>query len=93
MIYSEIPVYWNVRTTEQPQAHNKKEAKMNATLEEQIETLKASARGYMMMAMVLKEAGYEDSMKAYLKSEVECTVMALELEAQLEELNSYMMAA
>lgn len=62
-------------------------------MEEQIEILKASARGYMMLAMALREAGYEESCEAHLKSEVECFVMALELEEQLFELNSYMMAA
>ena len=62
-------------------------------MEDQIEILKASARGYMMMAMAMREAGYEESCKAYLKSEVRCFSMALELEEKLEELNSYMMAA
>jgi len=62
-------------------------------MEDQIETLKAAARGYMMMAMAMKEAGYEESCKAYLKSELECFTMALEMEEQLEEINSYMMAA
>ena len=62
-------------------------------MEDQIEVLKAAARGYMMMAMAMKEAGYEESCKAYLKSEVACFAQALEIEEKLMELNSYMMAA
>lgn len=64
----------------------------DATLEEQIEILKAAARGYVLMAIIMKEAGYEDSFKACLKSEVECFSMALELEETLQELNSCMAA-
>ena len=66
---------------------------MNVKLEEQIEVLKASARGYMFMAMALRKTDYEDSIKTYLKEEVVCFAMALELEEQLEELNNYTMAA
>ena len=65
---------------------------MNSTLEEQIKTLKAAAEAYTVMAMAMKEAGYEDSCKAYLKSEVECFSKALELEEILYELNSCMAA-
>lgn len=64
-----------------------------ATMEEKIETLKAAARGYMMMAMAMDKAGYPDSRDMYFRSEVKCTALALELEEQLFELESYMMAA
>ena len=64
---------------------------MSVTLEEQIEILKASARGYMMMALALENAGYDAG--HYFREEIKCFEMALELEVQLEELNNYMMAA
>jgi hypothetical protein len=64
-----------------------------ANMLEQVLTLKAAARGYMMMAMVMREAGYEESCKAYLKSEAKCFSMALEIEDKLDELESYMLAA
>lgn len=66
---------------------------VTATTEEQIETLKAAARGYMMMAIEMQKAGYEESTRAYLASEAKCFALALELEERLEQLNSYMMAA
>lgn len=63
------------------------------SLKERIDNLKAAARGYMMMAMAMKEAGYEERCKAYLKSELDCWNKAEELEAQLESERVYLMVA
>lgn len=57
------------------------------TMEQQHETLLAAARGYLMLAMALKEAGYEEGFVANMKREVECFNKALELQAKIEELN------
>lgn len=62
-------------------------------MEDQIEELRALARGYMMMAMAMRQAGYEESCQAYLKSEAQCFNKMLEIEEKLEEINNYMMAA
>ena len=63
-----------------------------ATMEQQHETLVNSARGYFMLAMALKEAGYEAGFLASMKSEAKCFALALELEEKIEELNSCMAA-
>ena len=46
-----------------------------------------------MMAMAMRQAGYEESCQAYLKSEAQCFNKMLEIEEKLEEINNYMMAA
>ena len=65
---------------------------MDITLEEQIEILKNSARGYLMIAIVLKEAGCKSGFLANMKEEVRCFNKALELEETLYALNSCMAA-
>lgn len=62
-----------------------------ANMEEQIYLLKGMASSYLMLAMALKRDGYE--YKHYLKLEAECYNQALEIEENLEEINSYMLVA
>ena len=52
---------------------------------DKIETLMASARGYMLMAKLMQEAGYTDSMKMYAKEGKKCCEMAIELQTEWDK--------
>lgn len=52
---------------------------------DRIEILMAVARGYMLMAQLMKKEGYIDSMKSYAKAGKKCCKMAIELQTEWDK--------